>query len=99
MSSEYSLSYIRTLLKKEPSSEIDWSFFLVLVDLWSADGKQEMNLVLHPSSADRCMPLPAKNRRRGTSINQTPASQQTPIQPSPVPPYPPPEPVSQTRLE
>ncbi|KZT06394.1 uncharacterized protein LAESUDRAFT_175547 [Laetiporus sulphureus 93-53] len=33
--------------------EIDCSFFLVTVDLWSADGKHEMNLVLHPTSADR----------------------------------------------
>ncbi|KAJ3557238.1 hypothetical protein NP233_g11794 [Leucocoprinus birnbaumii] len=83
--------------------DIDWSFFLVLVDLWSADGKQEMNLVLHPSSADRYMPMPAnKNRRsRGTSINQTPAShsgQQTPIQPSPAPTYRPPEPAPPTPL-
>ncbi|KAF5364333.1 hypothetical protein D9756_000182 [Leucocoprinus leucothites] len=82
--------------------DIDWSFFLVLVDLWSADGKQEMNLVLHPSSADRYMPIPAsKNRRRGASIVQTPVShsgQQTPIQPSPAPTYRPPEPTPQTPL-
>lgn len=32
-------------------SELDSSFFLVTVDLWSADGKREMNLVLHPSSS------------------------------------------------
>ncbi|KAF8559175.1 hypothetical protein OG21DRAFT_1503634 [Imleria badia] len=31
--------------------ELDFSFFLVTVDLWSADGKREMNLVLHPSSS------------------------------------------------
>ncbi|KXN92292.1 hypothetical protein AN958_08523 [Leucoagaricus sp. SymC.cos] len=83
--------------------DIDWSFFLVLVDLWSADGKQEMNLVLHPSSADRYMPIPSSknNRRRGTSINQTQQShsgQQTPIQPSPAPSYRPPEPTPPTPL-
>lgn len=32
-------------------SELDFSFFLVTVDLWSADGRREMNLVLHPSSS------------------------------------------------
>lgn len=78
-------------LAYQSHSEIDWSFFLVLVDLWSADGKQEMNLVLHPSSADRYMPIPSsKNRRRGTSISQPQPSQpglQTPIQPSPAPSY------------
>ncbi|KAF9448237.1 hypothetical protein P691DRAFT_801059 [Macrolepiota fuliginosa MF-IS2] len=79
--------------------EIDWSFFLVTVDLWSADGKQEMNLVLHPSSADRYMTIPpSKNRRRGTSINQPHSGHQTPIQPSPAPSYRPPEPTPQTPL-
>jgi len=69
------------------SSDIDCSFFLVTVDLWSADGKSEMNLVLHPSSADRYVPPHiAKPRRRGASISapqqrsgyQTPASRSTP---------------------
>ncbi|RDB20057.1 Velvet complex subunit B [Hypsizygus marmoreus] len=68
--------------------DVDCSFFLVTVDLWSADGKHEMNLVLHPSSADRYVPPNAvKTRRRGTSTsaphqrssgNQTPTSQATP---------------------
>lgn len=81
--------------------EIDWSFFLVTVDLWSADGKQEMNLVLHPSSADRYMPTPSsKNRRRGTSITQQQqlSGHQTPIQPSPVPSYRPNEQAPSTPL-
>ncbi|KAG5648841.1 hypothetical protein DXG03_000190 [Asterophora parasitica] len=70
------------------SSDVDCSFFLVTVDLWSADGKHEMNLVLHPSSADRYVPPhSSKSRRRGTSTsapharssgNQTPISQATP---------------------
>ncbi|KAF8663496.1 hypothetical protein AX16_001064 [Volvariella volvacea WC 439] len=66
--------------------DVDCSFFLVTVDLWSADGKTEQNLVLHPSSADRYVP-PHKPRRRGTSHsaqqaqssgNQTPAPRSTP---------------------
>ncbi|KAE9409936.1 hypothetical protein BT96DRAFT_461573 [Gymnopus androsaceus JB14] len=59
--------------------DIDSSFFLVTVDLWSADGKQEMNLVLHPSSADRYVPpppqnapTPTKTRRRGTTSSMGP---------------------------
>ncbi|KAF8639940.1 hypothetical protein AX17_001190 [Amanita inopinata Kibby_2008] len=70
------------------SDEVDCSFFLVTVDLWSADGKQEMNLVLHPSSVDRYVPTNlSKSRRRGTSNsaqqprssgNQTPTGQSTP---------------------
>ncbi|KIK67767.1 hypothetical protein GYMLUDRAFT_36542 [Collybiopsis luxurians FD-317 M1] len=56
--------------------DIDCSFFLVTVDLWSADGKQEMNLVLHPSSADRYVPPTpqtapntTKARRRGVTTS------------------------------
>ncbi|KAI5117385.1 hypothetical protein M0805_009074 [Coniferiporia weirii] len=50
--------------------EIDVAFFVVTVDLWSADGKQEMNLVLHPSSADRYIPTHvSKPRRRGNGSN------------------------------
>ncbi|EJD01613.1 uncharacterized protein FOMMEDRAFT_142187 [Fomitiporia mediterranea MF3/22] len=46
--------------------DLDVAFFVVTVDLWSADGKQEMNLVLHPSSADRYIPTHvSKPRRRG----------------------------------
>ncbi|KAF5333238.1 hypothetical protein D9611_002518 [Ephemerocybe angulata] len=68
--------------------DVDGSFFLVTVDLWSADGKQEMNLVLHPSTAERYVPPnpPAKSvRRRNTSTsqqrssgNKTPAGSSTP---------------------
>ncbi|KAF9481854.1 hypothetical protein BDN70DRAFT_875805 [Pholiota conissans] len=51
--------------------EVDCSFFLVTVDLWSADGKHEMNLVLHPSSADRYVPShsSSKSKRKGASVN------------------------------
>ncbi|KAF8914220.1 velvet factor-domain-containing protein [Gymnopilus junonius] len=69
--------------------EVDCSFFLVTVDLWSADGKHEMNLVLHPSSTDRYVPTQpsSKTKRRGMSTsgpsarpsgNQTPAGRSTP---------------------
>ncbi|KAF5392968.1 hypothetical protein D9757_001286 [Collybiopsis confluens] len=77
-------------------SDIDCSFFLVTVDLWSADGKQEMNLVLHPSSADRYVP-PApqatpsstKTRRRGvtTSSMGPPSTSSTISVPSLDPPF------------
>lgn len=70
-------------------SEVDCSFFLVTVDLWSGDGKHEMNLVLHPSSAERHPPPhSARPKRRGASNssvshprssgNQTPISRTTP---------------------
>ncbi|KAK7060374.1 hypothetical protein VNI00_001139 [Paramarasmius palmivorus] len=70
--------------------DVDCSFFVVTVDLWSADGTQEMNLVLHPSSADRYIPPHTANkprRSRGTSVSQpqprgsgyqTPVSRSTP---------------------
>ncbi|THH08804.1 hypothetical protein EW145_g2452 [Phellinidium pouzarii] len=55
--------------------EIDVAFFVVTVDLWSADGKQEMNLVLHPSSADRYIPTHvSKPRRRGNGPNPSPST-------------------------
>ncbi|KAG2757514.1 hypothetical protein P692DRAFT_20824911 [Suillus brevipes Sb2] len=50
--------------------DIDCSFFLVTVDLWSADGKREMNLVLHPSSsADRYVAANAQKSRKPRSTN------------------------------
>lgn len=51
-------------------SELDFSFFLVTVDLWSADGKREMNLVLHPSSStDRyASTMAAKPKKSRTTI-------------------------------
>jgi len=45
-------------------SDIDCSFFLVTADLWSADGKREMNLVLHPTSSDRYITTHVPKRRR-----------------------------------
>ncbi|KAG6884762.1 hypothetical protein C0993_008459 [Termitomyces sp. T159_Od127] len=82
----------KMIVKREDDSivdvdDVDCSFFLVTVDLWSEDGKQEMNLVLHPSSTDRFVPThTTKTRRRGTSSstphprssgNQTPISHST----------------------
>ncbi|PIL37344.1 hypothetical protein GSI_01037 [Ganoderma sinense ZZ0214-1] len=69
--------------------EIDCSFFLVTVDLWSSDGKHEMNLVLHPTSADRYVPANTpKGKRRGTvttnTTNQRP-SRQSPERSAPTP--------------
>jgi len=63
--------------------DIDVDFFLVTVDLWSADGTQEMNLVLHPSSADRYAPLhTTKPRKRGSGAPSVPPR---PARPSPYP--------------
>ncbi|KAA1466573.1 hypothetical protein DENSPDRAFT_925963 [Dentipellis sp. KUC8613] len=44
--------------------DIDCSFFLVTADLWSSDGKREMNLVLHPTSSDRYITTHTPKRRR-----------------------------------
>ena len=53
-------------------SEVDCSFFLVTVDLWSADSVREMNLVMHPSSpADRCAPVGANKSKRLRGSNPT----------------------------
>jgi hypothetical protein len=60
-----------------PRRQIDPTFFVVTVDLWSDDGIKEMNLVLHPSSADRHAPSqPLKHRRRG---NTGPSGQESPL--------------------
>ncbi|KAI0089059.1 velvet factor-domain-containing protein [Irpex rosettiformis] len=68
--------------------EVDCSFFLVTVDLWSADGTKEMNLVLHPTSADRYTPANApKSKRRATTSSTAPPSQPSEAQ-SPIPPTP-----------
>ncbi|TFK43767.1 velvet factor [Crucibulum laeve] len=67
--------------------DVDCSFFLVTVDLWSGDGKEEVNLVVHPSSTDRYVPphSSTKTRRRGTSTSaappQRPSGNQTPAAP------------------
>lgn len=81
MSSRFFLCCLfSTVSYASPGSDIDSSFFLVTVDLWSADGKQEMNLVLHPSSTDRYVPPPpqtpiqTKVRRRGTTSSMGPPS-------------------------
>lgn len=58
-------------------SEIDYTFFLATVDLWSEDGKQEMNLVLHPTSSDRSVPFQGKARKRPNSSKTRP-SEETP---------------------
>ncbi|KAF8843097.1 hypothetical protein BDN67DRAFT_1030044 [Paxillus ammoniavirescens] len=52
--------------------ELDCSFFLVTVDLWSADGRREMNLVLHPSSsADRYIPASTAKPKKPRGANPT----------------------------
>jgi hypothetical protein len=78
----------KMIVRREDNSlvdvdEVDCSFFLVTVDLWSADGKHEMNLVLHPSSADRYVPTNtvAKPRRRGTSSTTPRSGHPTPVIP------------------
>ena len=70
-------------------SEVDCSFFLVTVDLWSADGKHEMNLVLHPTSSDRYIPATApKVKRKATNPSSGTTSQRSGRQ-SPTPSGPP----------
>ena len=60
-------------------SEIDYTFFLATVDLWSEDGKQEMNLVLHPTSSDRSVPFQSKARKRLNSTKARPSTNGTPV--------------------
>jgi len=60
-------------------SEIDYTFFLATVDLWSEDGRQEMNLVLHPTSSDRSVPFQSKARKRLNSIKARPSTNGTPV--------------------
>lgn len=55
--------------------EVDCSFFLVTVDLWSADGAREMNLVLHPSStSDRYVPVGASKPKQHRGSNPSVSS-------------------------
>ncbi|KAJ7774116.1 velvet factor [Mycena olivaceomarginata] len=85
----------RMVVKRDDHSlvdvdDVDCSFFIVTVDLWSEDGKHERNLVLHPSSGERYVPVQTntKQRRRGGSSaataapsrsgHQTPISRSTP---------------------
>ncbi|KAK0230468.1 velvet factor [Armillaria fumosa] len=73
---------VKMVVKREDDSivdvdELDCSFFLVTVDLWSEDGKQEMNLVLHPSLAERYVqqtsrPCDNNKRRRISKSGQPP---------------------------
>ena len=75
-------------LKGAASSEVDCSFFLVTVDLWSQDGDKEMNLVLHPTSSDRYVPSSQpKVKRRATTSSAAAPSQSSAAQ-TPVPPTP-----------
>ncbi|KAJ7094460.1 velvet factor [Mycena belliarum] len=77
----------RMVVKRDDHSlvdvdDVDCSFFLVTVDLWSEDGRHERNLVLHPSSGDRYVPVQApatKQRRRGSAPGPPRSGQQTPI--------------------
>ncbi|TFK55605.1 hypothetical protein OE88DRAFT_639058 [Heliocybe sulcata] len=61
--------------------DIDYSFFVVTVDLWSSDCKQEMNLVLHPSSSDRRTGA-SGSAAASRSDEQSPAAEQSPLTPS-----------------
>ena len=78
------VEYVRFLIREDFSSltpglsEIDYTFFLATVDLWSEDGKQEMNLVLHPTSSDRSVPFQAKARKRLNSGKVRPSDNETP---------------------
>ncbi|KAK0190646.1 velvet factor [Armillaria mellea] len=96
---------VKMVVKREDDSivdvdDVDCSFFLVTVDLWSGDGKQEMNLVLHPSSSERYVqqtPKSSSNTRRRTSKSgqapnptRTPTPTPTPTSPEQPYPYPPP---------
>jgi hypothetical protein len=56
-------------------SEIDYTFFLATVDLWSEDGSQEMNLVLHPTSADRYIPSQGQKTRKRVNPRSTQQSE------------------------
>ena len=55
-------------------SDLDCSFFLVTVDLWSADGQHEMNLVLHPSSTERHPSSKMKKKGGSTSTPHRPTT-------------------------
>ena len=63
-------------------SDLDCSFFLVTVDLWSADGQHEMNLVLHPSSTERHPSSKMTKKKVGSTSapahRPTPAGHSTP---------------------
>ncbi|KAK0190645.1 velvet factor [Armillaria mellea] len=93
---------VKMVVKREDDSivdvhDVDCSFFLVTVDLWSEDGKQEMNLVLHPSLAERYVQQTSRpcsnNKRRRTSKSgqpphptSDPDSPPTDVYPGPAPP-------------
>lgn len=80
--------------------DIDVAFFVAAVDLWSQDGKREMNLVLHPSSADRYIPTQVTKPRRRPTVQvpsgHNPSSSQPPsasftLRPVTEPSIPPPQ--------
>ncbi|KAI6130308.1 velvet factor-domain-containing protein [Pisolithus croceorrhizus] len=70
----------KMIVRREDNSivdvdEVDCSFFLVTVDLWSADGSREMNLVLHPSStSDRYVPVGANKSKQHRGSNPSMSS-------------------------
>ncbi|KAG7447477.1 uncharacterized protein BT62DRAFT_930487 [Guyanagaster necrorhizus] len=96
---------VKMVVKRDDDStvdvdDIDCSFFLVTVDLWSGDGKQETNLVLHPSLAERYV---QQTKRRTSRSGQPPNPTRTPtppptmttdlvyLEPAPPPPQQPPQ--------
>ena len=61
-------------------SEIDTSYFVLTVDLWSADGTREVNLVRHSATS------PSISASTATSFPPPPPPQQRPY-PTATPPY------------
>jgi hypothetical protein len=86
--------------------DVDVTFFVATVDLWSEDGKAEQNLVLNTMPLDRPHSQPSRRRRRGTVSNVTDnRPQELVLTPeddvalsSPLPP-PAPHPQSQPQIE
>ncbi|CAK5262483.1 unnamed protein product [Mycena citricolor] len=81
----------RLVVKREDGTpldvdDLDYSFFLVTVDLWSEDGVLERNLVLHPT-AERYPPAqaPKQRRARGGSTAAPSSSNSRTYTPTPTP--------------
>jgi hypothetical protein len=57
--------------------DVDLTFFIATVDLWSEDGMREMNLVLNTSNTERNAHITPRRRRR-TNSAMTVSSPDTP---------------------
>jgi hypothetical protein len=67
--------------------DIDITFFIATIDLWSGDGKIEQNLVLNTTAVDR--PQPSTRRRRkgslkGNSVQESVLDLEDPVAASPL---------------